>query len=135
MRRISLLIAGAVLASCTTAPPPPQGPTPKQIQEYQRLVSGKIAQPPISCLPNLYSNDMITIDGHTLGFRLGQSRSYIVHLSGGCEPLETGSYALVSRQPGGMGMCRGDIEQVVDVSTHTQAGSCTVVEVVPYYRR
>jgi hypothetical protein len=135
MRRISVLIAGAVLASCTTAPPPPQAPTPQQVQEYQKLVSGKIAQPPISCLPNLYANDMRTIDGRTLGFRLGQSRSYIVHLSPGCELIGTGNYTLVSRQPGGMGMCQGDIEQVVDFPTHTQAGSCTVVDVVPYYRR
>jgi hypothetical protein len=60
---------------------------------------------------------------------------HIVHLSPGCELIGTGNYTLVSRQPGGMGMCQGDIEQVVDFPTHTQAGSCTVVDVVPYYRR
>jgi hypothetical protein len=134
MRRISLLIAGSVLASCTTAPPPPQGPDPRALQEYQRLVDGKVAQAPISCLPNYYSNDMRTIDSHTLGFRVGQSRAYIVHLTPGCELLDRGNYTLLSRQPGGMGLCQNDIQEVVDLQNHTHVGSCSVADIIPYYR-
>ena len=134
MRRISLLIAGSILASCTTAPPPPPGPNPRAAEELQRLLAGKVAQAPIACLPNLYTSDMRTIDGRTLGFRLGQSKSYIVHLSPGCELIGTSDYTLVSRQAGGMGLCQNDIQQVVDASTHTTAGSCTIVDIVPYYR-
>ena len=52
MRRISLLIASSLLASCMTAPPPPRGPDPRAMQTYQMLVGGKVAQAPISCLPN-----------------------------------------------------------------------------------
>lgn len=135
MRRISLLIAGSILASCTTAPPPPEGPNPRQLQEYQSLVGGKVAQPQIECLPNYYSNDMRTIDGHTLGFRVGQSRAYIVHLSPGCELMGNGNYTLLTRQVGGMGMCRNDIQEVVDLQTHSHVGSCTVTDITPFYRR
>ena len=134
MRRISLLITSSLLASCMTAPPPPQGPDPRAMQTYQMLVGGKVAQAPISCLPNYYANDMRTIDGRTLGFRVGQSRAYIVHLSPGCELMGTGNYTLLTRQVGGMGMCQNDIQEVVDLQSHTHVGSCSVVDIVPYYR-
>jgi len=134
MRRISLLIASSLLASCMTAPPPPRGPDPRAMQTYQMLVGGKVAQAPISCLPNYYANDMRTIDGRTLGFRVGQSRAYIVHLSPGCELMGTGNYTLLTRQVGGMGMCQNDIQEVVDLQSHTHVGSCSVVDIVPYYR-
>ena len=134
MRRISLLIASSLLASCMTAPPPPRGPDPRAMQTYQMLVGVKVAQAPISCLPNYYANDMRTIDGRTLGFRVGQSRAYIVHLSPGCELMGTGNYTLLTRQVGGMGMCQNDIQEVVDLQSHTHVGSCSVVDIVPYYR-
>ena len=134
MRRISLLIASSLLASCMTAPPPPRGPDPRAMQTYQMLVGGKVAQAPISCLPNYYANDMRTIDGRTLGFRVGQSRAYIVHLSPGCELMGTGNYTLLTRQVGGMGMCQNDIQEVVVLQSHTHVGSCSVVDIVPYYR-
>ena len=134
MRRISLLIASSLLASCMAAATPPEGPTPAAAAEYQRLVGGKVAQAPIECLPNYYSNDMRTIDGRTLGFRVGGSRAYIAHLTPGCDLIGTGNYALLTRQVGGMGLCRGDIEQVIDTSTRMHVGSCTIAEIVPYYR-
>lgn len=135
MRRIPLLIAGTVLASCTTAPPPPEVASPQAVQEYQRLVAGKVAQAPIQCLPNYNANDMRTIDGRTLAFRVGSANTYIVHLTPGCDLIDRGNYTLLSRQVGGFGLCRNDIQQVVDLTTHTTVGGCSVAEIIPYYRR
>src|SRR5690349_24046672 len=117
MRRISLLIAGSVLASCTYGPPPPpQPPSPHAMQEYQLLVGNKVAQAPVGCIPNYNANDMRIIDGQTLGFRVGGgARVYIAHLSPGCEQVTHGTYALLGRQIGSQGLCRGDIQQVVDL--------------------
>jgi hypothetical protein len=134
MRRIPLLIAGTILASCTTAPPPPEVASPQAMQEYQRLVGGKVAQAPIQCLPNYNANDMRTIDGRTLAFRVGSAKSYIVHLTPGCDLMGRGNYTLLSRQVGGFGLCQNDIQQVVDLPTHTTVGSCSVAEIIPYYR-
>ena len=135
MRSIPLLIAGAVLASCTTAPPPPEAPTPRGMADYQRAVVGKVAQAPLECLPNYYSkNDMRTIDGRTVAFRVDSARSYIVHLTPGCELIGRGTYTLVSRQVGGMGLCRGDIQTVVDIPSRMTVGSCAIADIVPYYR-
>jgi hypothetical protein len=135
MRTLSLLIAGTLAASCSMAPPPPTGPTPKAQMDYARAVAGKVPQAPISCLPHYDAGDMTTIDAQTLAFRVSSSRTYIVHLTPGCEMLNGGMYALLSRQFGGTGMCRGDIQSVVDTMNRQTVGSCTVADIIPYVRR
>ncbi len=131
MRALALLYGGAMLAACTTAPPPPTRDARAQAQ-YQQLVGSKIAQPPISCVPNYNANDMVVVDGRTIAFRQGSRTTYIAHLTAGCELIGTGSYALFSRQFGGGGTCRGDIQQVLDTSSRMNVGSCTIAEIVPY---
>lgn len=137
MRRISLLIAGSILASCTTAPPPPDATMRSLSGEraYQSLIAGKVPGQPISCLPNYNSNNMTVIDGRNIAFSVGSRTVYLVRLTGGCDLLGGGGpYALLSRQFGGQGTCRGDIQQVVDTLNRMTVGSCTVAEIVPYTR-
>lgn len=134
MRPMSPLIAGGLLASCSMAPPPPPPPpTPDAMHQYDLLVAGKVAQPAATCMPTFNNNDMFRLDGRTLGFRAGGT-SYIVHLSPGCEELTNPSYMLVSQQHGGGGLCRNDIERVVD-SGGMPVGSCTIEDITPYVRR
>jgi hypothetical protein len=133
MRGISLLIVGTSLASCSTPLAPPMRSAERQ-QHLEQLTSGKIAGQPISCVPFSNSNDMSVIDGQTLAFRAGSSRTYVAHLSAGCAQIATGGYALLTKPFGGSGMCRGDIAQVIDTSNRLTVGSCTVEEIVPYTR-
>ncbi len=79
---------------------------------------------------------MTIIDGRTLGFRVGSGHNnvYIAHLSPGCELITSGSYALLGRQVGSMGLCQGDIQEVIDTTTRTNVGSCTITEIIPYTR-
>jgi hypothetical protein len=131
MRGISFLLIAATLGSCSTAPQPvTRGPSGQRA--YEAILAGKVAGPPVSCLPNYNANDMSVIDGRTLGFRVGTGTTYLVHLSEGCGLLGSGNYALLSRQVGGLGLCRGDIQQVVDTMNHITVGSCTIGEIVPY---
>jgi hypothetical protein len=133
MRVLLVLVAGSILASCANAPPPPYMERSARNQHtYETLLAGKVPQRPISCLPSYNANDQTVIDGRTLAFRVGSRTTYIMHLSEGCEMLGSGTYALLSRQIGGPGMCRGDIEQVVDTMNHVNVGSCTITDIVPY---
>ncbi|MGE5561951.1 MAG: hypothetical protein ACM3ZV_01435 [Bacillota bacterium] len=135
MRSMSLLITGTILASCTNAPPPPyMARSASGERAYQMAVAGKVPGQPISCLPNYNANDMSIIDGRTVAFRVGSRTTYIMHLSEGCEMAGSGTYALLSRQIGGPGMCRGDIQSVVDTLNHTSVGSCVIQDIVPYTR-
>jgi len=132
MRVISVLIAGAVLASCTTGPGPAPTRTAEKQREYQALLIGKVPQTPISCLPHYRSGDMRTIDEETILFRDGSRRVYVAHMQGGCSGLGRGSTALVTRQFGSADLCRGDIAQVVDTLNRFPIGSCVFGDFVPY---
>lgn len=132
--RIALLLAVPVLASCTMASGPIR-PDARAQQKYAELIAGKVPQKPISCIPNYSYNEMTTLDGRTVAFRLGNATTYMVHLTPGCEMIAGGSYALLSHQFGGMGTCEGDIQRVLDTSIGSTVGGCAIAEIVPYVRR
>jgi hypothetical protein len=133
MRRISLLIAGSVLASCNTTPQP-QPRSVQGEQEYQRLLAGKVAQPPISCMQTYQGNDMRVIDPSTVAFRFGSNRVYIAHMRAPCDNLDRAGYALITREPSGPELCSGDIAQVIDTGSRITVGSCVFGDFTPYYR-
>lgn len=135
MRGTLLLLIGATLASCANAPEPAPPPSPKAQRMLASLTAGKVAGAPINCVPNYNLNNQQVIDGRTLAFTNGSRTVYIVHLTPGCEPISGGPYALLSRQYGGFGRCRGDIQQVIDTLAHITVGSCTIANVVPFTRR
>ena len=61
---------------CTTAPPPADADRPRP-EQYEKLLAGKVAGKPISCLPTYRANDMVMIDEQTIAFRDGSSRVYV----------------------------------------------------------
>ena len=134
MRAISVLIAGAALASCSTAPYQVPTRTAAKQAEFQQLLAGKVAERPISCLPHYYSNDMRVIDDNTVVFRNGNARSYVAHLNGGCTGLGSNQYTLVTRQFGTADLCNGQIATVVDPVSHTTVGSCSFGDFQPFVR-
>src|SRR5215212_10118415 len=87
MRLISVLMAGAVLASCTTGPPEPAMRTAEAQRQYQQLLMGKVPQASMTCLPNYSAGDMVRIDDNTILFRDGGSRTYVAHMQGPCNGL------------------------------------------------
>jgi hypothetical protein len=101
---------------------------------WQEFTAGKVAQAPVSCLPSYRSNDMAVIDEDTVAFRVNSGRTYVAHMQGGCPNLGVGPYALVTRQVGSSGLCRGDIADVVDMMAHTTVGSCVFGDFTPYVR-
>ena len=134
MRRIALLLLATGFASCTTASPSPTRAARSQA-ELQSLISGKVAQPAVSCLPSYNANDMVVIDENTIAFRSGAARVYVSHMDGPCSNLTgAGNYALLTKQTGGTGLCRGEIAQVIDTSSRITVGSCTFGDFIPYVR-
>jgi hypothetical protein len=132
MRSIPLLLIGATLVGCSTAPPPPAMRTAQSQEQFQRLLAGKVAGPPVSCLPSTRANDMRVIDEDTVIFRQSGNRVYVGHMAGGCNMLGQGGYALVTRQVGSSGLCHGDIATVVDTHNGFTVGSCVIGDFVPY---
>jgi hypothetical protein len=132
MRRISLLLIGAAITGCSTTAQPPAMRSAENQARFERLLAGKVAGPPVSCLPSTRANDMTVIDEDTVLFRQGSSRVYVGHIAGGCNMLGQGGYALVTRQVGSSGLCHGDIATVVDTHSGFTVGSCVIGDFVPY---
>jgi len=133
MRNVTLiLLAAATAASCTTAPQP-EPRSDRAAAELQRLLAGRVAGKPESCLPRHRSNNMVTIDANTIAFREGR-RVWVNNVRGSCHGLGWGGNALVTRDFGGRGLCSGDIAQVVNTSSGMPVGSCVLGDFVPYSR-
>ena len=132
MRSIPLLLLGATLVSCTTAPPSPTRTADRE-DRLQRLIAGKVAGPPQSCIPNITTrgNNMVVIDDQTVAFRATGGRVYVGHLGAGCDNIGMGN-SLVTRQSAASSLCRGDIAQLQNLSSGANVGSCTFQEFIPY---
>ena len=137
MRSIPLLLLGATLVSCTTAPPAPDRSAKSQAR-YEQLIAGKVAGAPMNCLPSyLSANDMTVIDDSTIIFGRGALSGpvYVAHMRSPCSGLRgPGPNALVTRQVGASGLCSGDIATVQDTMAHITVGSCSFGDFVPYTR-
>lgn len=133
MRAIACLIGLGVLASCTTAPEQVTR-TPEGQRQYEQLIAGKVAGPPVQCLQTYETRDMVPIDDSTVAYRQGGSRVIIAHLQSPCAGLGRGAAIMVTRDIGGSGNCRGDIIEMVDSSSRMTTGSCTFGEFIPYSR-
>ncbi len=133
MRIPALLLIASFVGSCTAVPPGPQPLTAREHAELTRLTAGKVAGPPITCLPRYNSNDMITVNERTIAFRQGRSTVYLNGMQGGCPNLRP-PYALLTRQFGNPQLCRGDIAEVVDTSSGMTVGSCVFGDFIPYTR-
>ena len=130
---IPLLLSAAALTGCNAVPPQQAAMAQAEAQtKLNKLLAGKVPGAPQSCLPHYRANDMIVIDDYTIAFRDGVNRVWINKPRGGCNMLSSGPYALVTRQAGGMGLCRGDIGQVVDTLSHSTVGACSFSDFVPY---
>jgi len=116
------------------APPAWLVPNPRNLRaenELRQALSGKVAGRPVDCSPTYRSSDMQVIDDNAILFRDGR-RTYLQAPRGGCAPLGSGHYTLVTRSYGGSGLCRGDIAQVVDLQNGFTVGSCSFDEFVPF---
>lgn len=133
MRLMSLALASGLLASCTTAPQPTYRSEAKNA-ELAKLLEGKVAQRPVTCLPHYRADDMRIIDEETIAFRDGGRQTYVAHMPGGCSNLGVGSTAIVTELHGTADLCRGDIARVVDTVNGMTIGSCAWGDFTPYTR-
>lgn len=135
MRTLILLGLATSAAACSTAAPLPEQRSARAEERLAKELAGRVAGVPVSCLPTYRSNDMIAIDDSTILFRDGTTRIWRNDVQGGgCNLLGAGGYTLVTRTSGGIGLCRGDIGQVMDLRSGTTVGSCVMGDFVPYTR-
>jgi hypothetical protein len=131
MRALILPLLAATIAGCT-AQPFNEVRTPRAQLQLDRLLAGKVAGAPISCLPAHATRDMTVVDDQTILFRDGSNRIYRNDPRGGCPGASRAGSTLIIRQFGGSSLCSGEIVQVADLTTGFSGGSCSLGDFVPY---
>ncbi len=131
---LTIVTAAVGLAACATAPQPADR-SPEAQRELARYLSGRTAGQPQSCLPTFRSQDMVVVDERTILYRDGSNRVWRNEMNGPCSGLGRPGTAIVTRQFGGGGLCRGEIAQIVDTAAGFTVGSCSFGDFVPYTGR
>lgn len=130
----ALLLAAssaAMLASCSTTPSQVTRSAEAQ-QELDKALAGRVAGPPVDCLPHSRSTgDMQIIDDWTILFKDG-STVYLQSPRGGCPGIASHRNILVTRLRGTTQLCNGEISNLVDPATGIGGGACVFSKFIPY---
>ena len=130
-RILAAAVLATTLAGCAGQPMVAER-DPRADARLAKALAGKVAGPPVSCLPSYRATQMEVIDRDTILYRDGRT-SYVQNTNGDCYPNGAGGgYYLVTKSFGTSGLCRGDIAQVVDSSSQSFAGSCSFNAFIPY---
>lgn len=129
--RFSIALAAAcAISSCSTTPTE-QTRSPKAQEELDHALAGRVAGPPVNCIPSYRSTDMQIIDDWTILFKDGRT-IYVQNPRGGCPGIGNQSRVLVTRPVGTSQLCSGDINHLVDFHSRIGGGACVFSPFVPY---
>ncbi|SEL96953.1 hypothetical protein SAMN05216382_3012 [Sphingomonas palmae] len=128
MRRLAavLLIAGVGLGAGGAALA--KRDTPELA--YQKLIAGKVAGKPQSCIDTRFRQAQLSAYGDKLIYRVSDKLVYVSQTTGGCERVAQGD-ALVTRQYQTR-TCSGDIATTVQPVPGITTGSCALGDFTPY---
>jgi len=134
LRNLIILAGAGLLAGSCTSTTAQEARTPKAEGRLAEAIEGRVASAPVDCMPNYRSaTQMEIIDDNTLVFHDGTT-VYVQNPPGGCRGLGLGGYTLVTRQFGASQICRGDINNLVDIRNGQIGGSCVFGPFIPYRR-
>lgn len=97
-------------------------------QKLAKALAGRVAGQPVNCISE--RSKMQIIDDGTILFR-DRGVVYVQRPIGGCHGLSN-SMSLIRDSFGTTRICRGDINQIVDVRTGFGTGACTYSDFIPY---
>jgi hypothetical protein len=132
--RSTVVILGAVMMTSCTAAPYNRAPGQGAQRELAEALQGRTPGAPVDCIRNFPTTQMHIIDDSTILFQEGGT-VYLQRPVVGCNGIASGANTLVTKPFGVNQLCRGDINQLVNLSSGVQGGACVFSEFVPYTRR
>ena len=133
MRKVILILP---LALMFVVPAANSGTVEVEISEkdqakFDKLVDGRTAGEPVSCISRVDQSKMTAIGDKYLVYRRSSNPKtiYVNEPYGGCR--NANHYALVTRRFSSQ-LCRGEIAQVKDLTSGMFVDSCSFSDFVPY---
>ena len=124
----ALILLG--VAGCATADTKPQALSPKEQADLNKVLDGKVAGKPVSCVSSINGRNMRAISDTTLVYQVSRTLVYKNELLGRCSGLSWGDTLVLNLQ--GSQYCRGDMARVVNLQSGMLSGSCALGDFVPY---
>ena len=129
----SIALAGVLMGGIAAAAVS-EGPTERARARAARILEGRMALEPVSCVTQrlLRGNQTIDESGAILFGGPTDTTVYVNRPPAGCPSLDNGRI-LVTRTTSSQ-LCRGDIAVVRDPSGGPEVGSCGLGDFTPYRR-
>ncbi len=121
----------ALLAGCAGGPEPEARLSAKQQADLDKVLAGKVAGEPVSCVSAVGAGaNLRAVSDELLVYRVSRSLVYTNRLSGSCPGLSRGDTLVLNLH--GSQYCRGDIARTVDLPSGIPGGACALGDFVPY---
>lgn len=129
---IALGVAATLLGSCAMGPEPEAKLTPKQQKELAKLLDGKVAGEPVSCVSNFSTaSNLRALSDDVLVMQVNRKLVYKNELRGTCTGLSRGDILVMTSWSGGQ-YCQGDMARAFDPYSGITSGVCSLGKFVPY---
>lgn len=126
---LKTLIAGAALIAAPASALAGKRDTPDV--QLQKMLDGRVAGKPTSCIPLTNTRESTIIDGKAIVYRVG-GKLYVNDLKGNADRLDDDDI-LVTRTFGSQ-LCRNDVVTLVSRASQIQHGFVILGDFVPYSR-
>ncbi|MEY4238405.1 MAG: hypothetical protein RL339_1006 [Pseudomonadota bacterium] len=128
MRALAIALAAAALVAGGAAVQAKPKLTPEQ--RLEKLLEGRVAGKPTTCISQADTRDLEIIDGVALVYRSGTT--LYVNKPRNAEDLDSDDILVI--RPTGSQLCRLDMVQTVDRMGHFTTGFINLGDFVPYRR-
>ena len=128
LRSSAMIAVGAAILLADASSVPAQQGQAVANQKLAKALVGRTAGQPVACISE--RSKMHVVDDWTILFR-DRGVVYVQRPRGGCHGLSNGM-SLVRDQFGTAQLCRGDINQIIDLRTGFGTGACSYSDFVPY---
>lgn len=130
--RHTLLASALLLFGCAgdriSPTPVTQGPLSAQAE---RILAGKVAGEPVSCLPQYNADDSVRLSNGGIVYRVSSDLAYVQDFGGQCAGVLR-DVTYLQRDSTRSSLCAGDPVQVINRIHGTFEGSCVLSDFVPY---
>ena len=131
MKRIILALGLLGLAACTQGAPAEPQLGVREAKDLDRLLAGKVAGEPVSCISSYDSSKLQVLGDNILVYRVNKDLIYRNNLQGACRGLAQGDTLVMNRTISSQ-YCRGDIARSVNLPSGSMSGSCALGDFIPY---
>ena len=128
MRALAIVLAASALVAGGSALSAKPKLTPQQ--RLEKLLEGRVAGKPTTCISTSDTRDMEIIDGVALVYRSGST----LYVNRPKHPEDLDSDAILAIRPSGSQLCRPDTTHTVDRLGHFTTGFTNLGDFVPYRR-